>query len=104
MVYPAPPLLLAQAGAATGEVAKGPRKVIDLLPKQFADNVQMPCNNLDALLGTLPAVGRNGWASGYGVTWRGLPQMEKSSVVWKALGSVKWDGACLPSLARSHAS
>ncbi|CAK9099419.1 unnamed protein product [Durusdinium trenchii] len=60
-----------EAGAATGEVAKGPRKVIDLLPKQFADNVQMPCNNLDALLGTLPAVGRNGWASGYGVTWRG---------------------------------
>ena len=42
------PLLLVQAGAATGEVAKGPRKVIDLLPKQFADNVQMPCNNLDA--------------------------------------------------------
>lgn len=35
-----------EAGDAT-QVAKGPRKIVDLAPKQFADTVQQPCNNLD---------------------------------------------------------
>ena len=35
-----------QAGEST-QSAKGPRKIIDLAPKQFADGVQQPCNNLD---------------------------------------------------------
>eukprot|EP00438_Fugacium_kawagutii_P036299 Skav217420 [mRNA] locus=scaffold2674:532342:553051:- [translate_table: standard] len=29
------------------EVAKGPRKIVDLAPKDFADGVQQPCNNLE---------------------------------------------------------
>ena len=29
------------------EIAKGPRKVIDVDAKQFAEKVQQPCNNLD---------------------------------------------------------
>lgn len=28
-------------------MAKGPRKIVDLAPKDFADGVQQPCNNLD---------------------------------------------------------
>ena len=36
-----------QAGGST-QAAKGPRKILDLAPKQFADGVQQPCNNLDA--------------------------------------------------------
>eukprot|EP00435_Cladocopium_sp_Y103_P044074 s2861_g12.t1 len=35
-----------EAGEST-QIAKGPRKIIDLAPKQFADGVQQPCNNLD---------------------------------------------------------
>ncbi|CAJ1363862.1 unnamed protein product [Effrenium voratum] len=27
--------------------SKGPRKIVDLAPKEFADSVQFPCNNLD---------------------------------------------------------
>ena len=38
-----------QAGGST-QAAKGPRKIVDLAPKQFADGVQQPCNNLDAWL------------------------------------------------------
>ena len=38
---------LVQAGGST-QAGKGPRKIIDLAPKQFADGVQQPCNNLDA--------------------------------------------------------
>ena len=26
--------------------SKGPRKIVDLAPKEFADSVQFPCNNL----------------------------------------------------------
>ena len=36
-----------EAAAAVGS-AKGPRKIVDLGSKQFADGVQQPCNNLAA--------------------------------------------------------